>query len=153
MRFVTCSFSKLGQERGSDNGVRQREANEFIETLTDMEIQPKEKLDCNSLLSIWKVTYPDWPIDEYIDGIKELCTNSEGLLSDIRDLLFDEISRRNRIRQRETEQFIESLMNIEPQPLIIPPKHPRRPILNSEELAEAIKDQYGRRQQRINELA
>ena len=105
------------------------------------------KLDYNGLVPIWNVTFPGWSIEEYIDTLSY--DNQDDVLEDIRSLLIDEIKNNERKRQKENEEFVESLMNMEPQPEIKQKKQMRR---KGKKFIEAIKAQHQKRQQRIHEL-
>ena len=105
------------------------------------------KLDYNGLVPIWNVTFPGWPIEEYIDTLSY--DNQDDILEDIRSLLIDEIKNNERKRQKEQDEHVESLMNMEPQPEIKQKKQMRR---KGKKFIEAIKSQHQKRQQRINKL-
>ena len=105
------------------------------------------KLDYNGLVPIWNVTFPGWSIEEYIDTLSY--DNQGDILEDIRSLLIDEIKNNERKRQKEQDEHVESLMNMEPQPEIKQKKQMRR---KGKKFIEAIKAQHQRRQQRIHEL-
>ena len=105
------------------------------------------KLDYNGLVPIWNVTFPGWSIEEYIDTLSY--DNQDDILEDIRSLLIDEIKNNERKRQKEQDEHVESLMNMEPQPEIKQKKQMRR---KGKKFIEAIKSQHQKRQQRINKL-
>ena len=105
------------------------------------------KLDYNGLVPIWNVTFPDWSINDYVDTLSY--DNQDDVLEDIRSLLIDEIKNNETKRQKENEEFVESLMAMDPQPMIKPNKQPRRRKQTPTSLAQAIKEQHKRRQKRI----
>ena len=100
-----------------------------------------------------RTTFIDYKIDEYIDTLTS--ENEDEIIDDIRDVLKAEINRREDHRRRENEQFVESLMGMEEQPLIEQPKQekviPRRDI-EPEKFAELIGKAYEKRQKRVEEL-
>ena len=108
------------------------------------------KLDYNGLVPIWNVTFPGWSIEDYVVTLSY--DNQDDILEDIRSLLIDEIKNNERKRQKENEEFVESLMAMDPQPMIKPNKQPRRRKQIPDSLAQAIKEQHKRRQKRITEL-
>ena len=108
------------------------------------------KLDYNGLVPIWNVTFPGWSIEDYVVTLSY--DNQDDILEDIRSLLIDEIRNNERKRQKENEEFVESLMGMEPQPLIEQPKQQRRRKQIPASLAQAIKEQHKRRQKRIEEM-
>ena len=104
-------------------------------------------LDYDALESIWKLTFPDDDIEEFMLSFDY--TDEEDYLKEIRDVLIDEIKDREYRRQKEQEAHTEALMNMEPQPEIKQKKQMRR---KSKKFIEAIKSQHQKRQQRINKL-
>ena len=73
-------------------------------------------LDYDALESIWKLTFPDDDIEEFMLSFDY--TDEEDLLNEIRDVLIDEIKYSEYTRQKEQEAHTEALMNMEPQPEI-----------------------------------
>ena len=112
-----------------------------------------DNMDFPQLESLWKATFPDYSIDDYIDTLNY--ETEVEIMDDIKELLKEEINRREEERRKENEKFIESLMGMEKQPLIQQPKQkkeiPRRDI-EPEKFAELIGKQYEKRQKRIEEL-
>ena len=105
------------------------------------------------LESLWKATFTDYSIDDYIDTLDY--DTEEEIVDDIKELLKEEINHREEERRKENEKFIESLMGMEEQPLIQQPRQkkeiPRRDI-EPEKFAELIGKQFEKRQKRIEEL-
>ena len=126
-------------------------------------------LDYKGLESIWKVTFPNESIDDFMLSFDY--TDEEDYLKEIRQVLIDEIQDREVMRQTEQKEHIESLMNMEvepfdeekaqrkehmkalfdmePQPEIKTHQQRRR---KGKKFIEAIKTQHQKRQQRINKL-
>ena len=104
-------------------------------------------LDYDALESIWKLTFPDDDIEDFMLSFDY--TDEEDYLKEIRDVLIDEIKDREYRRQKEQEAHTEALMNMEPQPEIKQKKQMRR---KGKKFIEAIKSQHQKRQQRINKL-
>ena len=71
-------------------------------------------LDYKGLESIWKVTFPDESIDDFMLSFDY--TDEEDYLKEIRQVLIDEIKDREVMRQKEQKEHIESLMNMEVEP-------------------------------------
>ena len=130
-------------------------------------------LDYKGLESMWKVTFPNESIDDFMLSFDY--TDEEDYLKEIREVLIDEIKDREYMRQKEQKEHIESLMNMEvepfdeekaqrkeqlkehvkalfdmePQPEIKTHQQRRR---KGKKFIEAIKTQHQKRQQRINKL-
>ena len=104
-------------------------------------------LDYKGLESMWKVTFPNDSIDDFMTSFDY--TDEEDYLKEIREVLIDEIKDREDMRRREQEAHTEALMNMEPQPEIKQKKQMRR---KGKKFIEAIKSQHQKRQQRINKL-
>ena len=103
-------------------------------------------LDYKGLESMWKVTFPNDSIDDFIMSFDH--TDEEDLLNEVRKVLIDEIKDREDMRRKEQDEHVESLMNMEPQPEIKQKKQMRR---KGKKFIEAIKAQHQRRQQRITD--
>ena len=71
-------------------------------------------LDYKGLESMWKVTFPDESIDDFMLSFDY--TDEEDYLKEIRQVLIDEIQDREVMRQTEQKEHIESLMNMEVEP-------------------------------------
>ena len=63
-------------------------------------------LDKAGLFSMWRTVFPNWPKDYYDD------MTEDEILDDMRYILINEI--RKRERQREADEYWQSLMNMEP---------------------------------------
>ena len=107
-------------------------------------------LDFNGLESLWNATFTDYNFMNYIDTLDY--TTEEEIMNDVREVLKEEINRREEQRRKENEKFIETLMSIEEQPLIEQPRQEKRRKHINEDLTKAIKEQYEKRQKRIEEL-
>ena len=67
-------------------------------------------MDFPQLESLWKATFPDYSIDDYIDTLNY--ETEVEIMDDIKELLKVEINRREEERRKENEKFIESLMGM-----------------------------------------
>ena len=72
-------------------------------------------LDYKGLESMWKVTFPNDSIDDFIMSFDH--TDEEDLLNEVRKVLIKEINYREYMRRKEQDEHVESLMNMEPQPM------------------------------------
>lgn len=114
-----------------------------------------DNLDIDGLESLWNATFTD-PNEKFDKILYDLfdggIETEEGLIKEMKEILTDEINYREDKRKKENDEFMESLMNIEDQPLISQPKQPKRRKHINEDLAQAIKEQHTKRQQHIDEL-
>ena len=112
-------------------------------------------LDVDGLESLWNATFTNegedfnTTVDELFDGGIE---TEEELINEMKSLLLDEINYRENERKKEQDEFMKSLMSIEEQPLISQPKQEKRRKHINEDLSIAIKEQYQKRQKKIDEL-
>ena len=120
-------------------------------------------LDEAGLEKLWNATFTDKGedydtiLDDLFDGGIE---TEEGLINEMKNILLDEINYREYERKKEQDEFIESLMSIEDQPLIKPPKqkkeipHKDKDLrsIEPEKFAELISKEYEKRQKKIEEL-
>ena len=120
-------------------------------------------LDEAGLEKLWNATFTDkgedydTTLDDLFDGGIE---TEEGLINEMKNILLDEINYREYERKKEQDEFIESLMSIEDQPLIKPPKqkkeipHKDKDLrsIEPEKFAELISKEYEKRQKKIEEL-
>ena len=104
-------------------------------------------LDYDALVPIWKNTFPNLSIDEYIDTLEY--TDRDEILDDVRSLIIEELRRLERLRQKDNEDHIQALMEMEPLPLITHESHRRR---KGKKFIDDIRKEYERRQQRMSEL-
>ena len=104
-------------------------------------------LDYDALKPIWKTTFPNLSIDEYIDTLEY--TDRDEILDDVRSLIIEELGRLERLRQKDNEDHIQALMEMEPLPLITHESHRRR---KGKKFIDDIRKEYERRQQRMSEL-
>ena len=61
-------------------------------------------LDYDALKPIWKTTFPNLSIDEYIDTLEY--TDRDEILDDVRSLIIEELRRLERLRQKDNEDHI-----------------------------------------------
>ena len=114
-----------------------------------------KNLDVDGLESLWNATFTNegedfnTTFDELFDGGIE---TEEELINEMKSLLLDEINYRENERKKEQDEFMKSLMSIEEQPLISQPKQEKRRKHINEDLSIAIKEQYQKRQKKIDEL-
>ena len=129
-------------------------------------------LDVAGLEKLWNATFTnkgedfDTTLDYLFDGGIE---TEEGLINEMKNLLLNEINYRENERKKEQDEFMKSnyrenerkkeqdefmksLMSIEEQPLISQPKQEKRRKHINEDLSIAIKEQYQKRQKKIDEL-
>ena len=103
-------------------------------------------LDYKALVPIWETTFPNKSIVEYIDTLEY--TDGDEILYEIRSLIIEELRRLERLRQKENEDHIQALMEMEPLPLITHESHRRR---KGKKFIDDIRKEYERRQQRMSD--